>query len=56
MKAVKANEAMKRGEEIRYVKTIVNRNLNASLNILFRGRSIIEERKILKRLRRTDRA
>jgi len=55
IEAVKANEAMKRGEEVRYIKTIVNRNMNASLNILFKGRCIIEGMEIPKRLRRTVR-
>jgi hypothetical protein len=41
-------------KKVRYTHTIVNRNANASLNILFKGRCVIEGRELPKRLRRGE--
>ncbi len=39
-------------KNIRYTKTIVNRNVNASLHILFKGICVIEGKELPKRFKR----
>ena len=39
-------------ERIRYTRTVINRNLNASLNILYKGRCAIEGEELPKRFKR----